>query len=122
MSLLQPYSSKEEAQAAGPDSWSGIGGAQAEAVRVSPASYRRCCCLPGLAPPCRQPLCRSSELETACSGADRLSGTCVYSSGTCASYLLPVVHQQHSNGQLCTRQDSNESNFGKLTASRPGLS
>jgi hypothetical protein len=65
---------------------------------------------PRLALPYRRPLCRSSELEKACPGADGLSGTCIYSSGT-ARQTCHLLHQQHSNGQRWTRKDSNEWNF-----------
>jgi hypothetical protein len=89
--ITRPAIQVERGEPFGLDHVSGIGGTEAKAVRVSPAWYRRCCCPLGLAPPHRQPLCRSSELKKACPGADRLSGTCISSSGTGASHLLPVV-------------------------------
>jgi hypothetical protein len=120
VSPLQPYSSKEEAQSAGPDSSagyaadfgivrpaiqvecgeridldhvSGIGGTQAKAVGVSP----------GVVPPVLLPA-RACSLHTdshyvdqrareSVPGTDRLSGKCISSSGTGASHLLPVVAQ-----------------------------
>jgi hypothetical protein len=78
VSPLQPYSSREEAQSAGPDSWAGYvanSGIVRPAIQVErgdpsawtpcralaaprprrsqchPPWYRRCCCAPGLAPP-----------------------------------------------------------------------
>jgi hypothetical protein len=80
---------KEEAQSPGPDSF-GIGGTQTKAVSVSPASYRRCCCPPGLLPTdrrCVNPVSSRKRVPA----PTRLSGTRIYSSGTCASHLLPVV-------------------------------
>jgi hypothetical protein len=98
VSPLQPYTSKEEAQSATPDSWAGyaansgiirpaiksnavnssawttcraLAAPRAKAVTVSPASYRRCCCPPGLAPSIPTATMSMHELEKACSGASR---------------------------------------------------